>query len=105
VVAELLGLAAELERCQLVLTGEGAFDATSLMGKVVGSVLDDASARGLPVLVVAGRVEPEAAGAASAMGASMVSLTDRFGPERALGDTLACIEVVVAEYLAHREPA
>jgi glycerate kinase len=105
VVAELLGLAAELERCQLVLTGEGAFDATSLMGKVVGSVLDDATARGLPVLVVAGRVDPEAAEAASAMGASLMSLTDRFGSERALGDTLACIEAAVAEHLARMAPA
>jgi hypothetical protein len=34
-----------------------------------------------------------------------VSLTDRFGSERALGDTLACIEVAVRQYLARMAPA
>jgi hypothetical protein len=35
----------------------------------------------------------------------VVSLTDLFGSERALGDTLACVEVAVAEYLARMAPA
>ena len=102
VVAELVGLAGLMQRSDLVLTGEGAFDATSLMGKVVGSVLADANALGVPVLVVAGRVDPEAAEAAASTGATVVSLTDRFGAERALGDTEWCIERAVAEALDGR---
>jgi glycerate kinase len=113
VVAELLGLADRMEQCQLVVTGEGSFDATSLMGKVVGSVLEDATALGLAVLVIAGRVQPEAAAAAAAMGVTgvtgqravtVVSLTDRFGSERALGDTERCVEEALAEYLDRRRP-
>jgi glycerate kinase len=97
VVAELVGLDGLLQRSDLVLTGEGAFDATSLMGKVVGSLLVDAAAIGVPVLVVAGQVDPEAVEAAASSGARVVSLTDRFGSERALAATEWCIEQAVVE--------
>ena len=96
VVTELLGFAEALGRSQLVVTGEGAFDDTSLLGKVVGSVLGDASAAGVPVLVVAGQVSAGAAEAASSAGATVVSLTEWFGPERALKDTERCIADAVA---------
>ena len=99
VVSELVGLSAVLRSSQMVMTGEGAFDATSLLGKVVGSVLDEATASGVPVVVIAGQVSPEADEAARAVGASVVSLTERFGPERAVGDTVRCIEEAVAECL------
>jgi glycerate 2-kinase len=98
-VAELLGFADQLARSRLVVTGEGSFDATSLMGKVVGSVLRDAAVVGVPVLVIAGRVDPQAAETAASMGGRVVSLSDRFGPERALADTVRCIELAVAEQL------
>ncbi len=99
VVTELLGFNGALASSQAVVTGEGAFDATSMLGKVVGSVLGDASAAGVPALVVAGRVSPEAASAAAGLGATVVSLIDRFGRERAMGDTVACIEAAVVEGL------
>jgi len=99
VVTELVGFGDALSHSQLVVTGEGAFDATSLLGKVVGSVLRDAAAAGVPAVVVAGQVTPEAAASAAASGARVVSLTDRFGSERAMGDTSACIEEAVAESL------
>jgi glycerate kinase len=99
VVSELVGLSAVLRRSQMVMTGEGAFDATSLLGKVVGSVLGEATASGVPVVVIAGQVSPEADEAARAVGAPVVSLTERFGPERAVGDTTRCIEEAVAECL------
>ncbi len=99
VVTELVGFGPALASSQAVVTGEGAFDATSLLGKVVGSVLRDALAVGVPVMIVAGRVTEEAAGTATRAGATVVSLTERFGPERALGDTMACIEQAVAEGL------
>jgi glycerate kinase len=43
--------------CDLVVTGEGAFDWTSLRGKVVSGVAAAALAQGRPCLVLAGRVE------------------------------------------------
>jgi glycerate kinase len=100
VVTELLGFEDLLRRSQMVVTGEGAFDATSLMGKVVGSVLRDASASGVAALVVAGRAEKDAVEAAVASGAHVVSLTERFGEERAMSDTARCIELAVSEHLA-----
>jgi len=70
------------------------------MGAVVGSVLGEATSSGIPVVVIAGQVTPEAADAARAAGASVVSLTERFGAERAVGDTVRCIEQAVAEFLS-----
>jgi glycerate kinase len=99
VVADLLGLPSELEHSRMVITGEGAFDGTSLMGKTAGSVVRDARALGIPTLVVAGRVDPDAARAAVALGAEVVSLTERFGAAAAMADTEGCIERAVAEHL------
>ncbi len=97
VVSDLLGFGEALLASQLVVTGEGAFDDTSLLGKVVGSVLRDAASVGVPVVVIAGRVS--AAASAAAAGATVVSLTERFGEERALGDTARCIEEAMEEVL------
>jgi glycerate 2-kinase len=58
-VAELSGLPAALAESQLVLTGEGRFDRTSLTGKVVGGVLELAGAVGTPVGIVAGSLAGE----------------------------------------------
>jgi glycerate kinase len=58
-VAARAGLPAALAGADLVVTGEGRFDATSLSGKVVGGVLRLAGAArpaGVPVLLVAGQV-------------------------------------------------
>lgn len=57
-IAELAGLDDALARADLVVTGEGRFDATSLNGKVVGAVLHAAMrAAGTPgVAIVAGSV-------------------------------------------------
>jgi glycerate 2-kinase len=99
VVTELVGFADALAGAQLVVTGEGAFDATSLAGKVVGSVLGDADRLGVPSLVIAGRVSDEARAAAERRRAHVVSLTERFGAARALSDTAACIEEAAAEFV------
>lgn len=56
-VAEAAGLRGALRDADLVVTGEGAFDATSLGGKVASAVLDEAERAGVPVAVVAGRIE------------------------------------------------
>lgn len=51
-VAELVGLGSALEGADLVVTGEGRLDATSVDGKVVGALLDRAG--GTPVAAVVG---------------------------------------------------
>lgn len=55
-VAGLVGLAAALDDADLVVTGEGSFDAQSARGKAPGAVMDAARAADVPVAVVAGRV-------------------------------------------------
>ncbi|NRA32589.1 MAG: glycerate kinase [Polyangiaceae bacterium] len=50
-----LGFEARLREADLVLTGEGSFDETSLLGKGTGRVVELARARGVAVAVVAGR--------------------------------------------------
>jgi glycerate 2-kinase len=84
-----------IEGADLVVTGEGFVDAQSFEGKVVGGVVDFAASAGVPVLVVAGEVFDGCEEKVPA-----VSLVARFGRERAMSDTLACIEEVVAEELA-----
>jgi len=98
-VAELVGLRHHLEQADLVITGEGALDATSFAGKVVGGVLGDASAIEVPVLVVAGRATTEAVDLARGYGARVVSLSDRFGRARSYRHTVECLEEAVTEAL------
>lgn len=56
-VADLVGLAGALADADLVLTGEGSFDAQSVLGKGPVGVADLARGLGVPVVVLAGRVE------------------------------------------------
>lgn len=97
VVAEAVGLADRLEDADLVVTGEGFLDEHSLDGKVVGGVAALAAEAGVPLLVVVGQVYGEMA---SAIDGVVVSLVERFGEERAMADTAACIEEVVSSHLA-----
>ncbi|MBX6387464.1 MAG: glycerate kinase [Frankia sp.] len=55
-VAALAGLPAALAEADVVITGEGRFDPTSLSGKVVGNVVRLAGQPGVPVLLVAGQL-------------------------------------------------
>jgi glycerate kinase len=50
------GAADAIDTADLVVTGEGAYDATSLRGKVVGAVAARAAEAALPCLVLAGTV-------------------------------------------------
>jgi glycerate kinase len=56
-VAEIVGLRAAVHAASLALTGEGRLDATSLEGKVVGNVLREARAAGIPAAIVAGSAD------------------------------------------------
>lgn len=56
-VLNVLDFDALVRAADLVLSGEGAFDAMSLRGKVVSGVARAAQTRGRPAVVLAGRVE------------------------------------------------
>ena len=79
VVAGAAGLGESLAGADLVLTGEGRLDATSLEGKVVGGVLEWAADAGVPICaVVAGQVTDDARAALSLHGpVQVLALTDR----------------------------
>jgi glycerate kinase len=94
VVADETGLPERLEGADLVVTGEGRADAESFNGKVLGGVFSLADRLGVPVLAIAGEVDPD-----SPPPVPVLSLTDRFGPEAAWHDTLVCVEQLVAEHL------
>lgn len=55
-VAGLTGLADQLGQADLVITGEGSMDSQSLTGKAPIALADAARDRGIPVIVVAGRI-------------------------------------------------
>jgi glycerate kinase len=56
-VATVVRLAERIERADLVVTGEGSFDAQSLRGKVPAGVARLAQAHGVPCVVIAGRAD------------------------------------------------
>ncbi|MFN8017213.1 MAG: glycerate kinase [Acidimicrobiales bacterium] len=93
-IADELDLAAAVEEADLVVTGEGFLDEMSFDGKVVGGVGELAAEFGVPVLVVAGEVFDGVEDRVDA-----VSLVARFGRERAMGDTAACIAEAVRDHL------
>ena len=60
VVAEAVGLARRLAWADLCLTGEGSLDAQSAAGKTAVGVADLARNAGVPVICIAGIVQPDA---------------------------------------------
>lgn len=102
--ADLVGLRHHLGQAQLVVTGEGTLDRASFAGKVVGGVVGDASALGVPALVIAGRVAPEIVAEVEHGNVHVASLVQQFGERRAMEDTLSCIETVVRESLGRFTP-
>lgn len=81
------GLADALDGADLVVTGEGSYDSTSLRGKVVSGVAAVALEAGVPCVVVAGRVSVGRREMAASGVDSAYSLTDLAGSaEAALAD-------------------
>jgi len=97
VVMDAVGLQTRMAAADLVITGEGAFDAQSLLGKVTGGVIRTARALGVPVAVLCGRSE------LAVEGVAVESLVERVGEDRALGDTRLALEELAA-WVAARAP-
>lgn len=103
-VAEEIELDERFEGADLVITGEGFLDGESFDGKVVGGVTELASAFGVPVVAVVGQVL-DGVDLDSHHGLEAISLVERFGEERSMSDTAACVETVVSEVLARHAHA
>ena len=86
-IARLTGLDAALGSADVLVTGEGSFDETSLTGKVVGHALERAQDAGVArVIVIAGRVSTEPRRPDGRPAAS-IALTDLAGsPDAAMAD-------------------
>lgn len=96
-VASLVGLDAALDEADLVITGEGHFDETSLSGKVTGEVLRRSEQRGLPCLVLVGSADPALEAAVRELGGWLV-LTS---PNRSAGAaTLITLEAASSQLRA-----
>jgi glycerate kinase len=94
-VAAMTGLAARLEAADLVVTGEGHLDPPSFAGKVPGGVLALVAGR-CPVLCIVGDAD-RALLTSPPPGLEIVSLVDRFGADRARGETTDLVAEVTAE--------
>lgn len=103
-VAGLVDLDARVDGAALVLTGEGSADAQTLAGKAPAGVVAAARRHGVPVVIFAGRVEPEANvlledGAAEAL----VQITPEGQPlPEALAGAGENLRAAVAGYLQRR---
>lgn len=100
-VAESVGLAELLAGADIVVTGEGSLDATSLSGKVVGEVLARADRAGVwHRLAVAGRVSATEAGQLRARGVRVRSLLERAATStEAMARAAALVSELCAEEL------
>ena len=90
VVADELGLHERITDADLVVTGEGRYDTTSLEGKVVGGVAQSAAQSGIAVLALVGSADPAAP---RPPGLDIIDLTTRFGADRATTDPCGCVRV------------
>jgi glycerate kinase len=96
-VADELDLHDLLDGADLVITAEGFLDRQSFEGKVIGGVVAVAAPLGVPCVAIVGEVVDDLDPPDKPL--EVVSLVQRFGPERAHDDTLACIEAVAADLL------
>jgi glycerate kinase len=94
-VSRIVGLGRQLNDADLVLTGEGRYDATSADGKVTGSVLAAAARAGVPAVIVAGQVADDpppgvtAVALAALAGGNDAAMTSPERWLRAAGERLA----------------
>ena len=98
-VAEQLELPRAVAAADLVVTGEGRLDPTSLQGKATGSLVQLCERQGVPVAVIAGQIAAEFRPPFRA--AELVKIC---GADRARYETLTCIREATAGLLAGNRP-
>lgn len=79
---------ARLDRAALVVTGEGSLDSQTRYGKAIAGLARRAARAGVPMVIIAGRVDRSA----TIDAVSVISLAEEFGEDRAMHDAAACIE-------------
>jgi len=94
VVMDALDIRRRIATADVMVTGEGRLDGSSLRGKVISGLLAEAQRAGVPMAVLCGRSEIEMPEA------RVVSLVNRFGEERAMGDARGALEDLAAD-VAH----
>ncbi|MGB8651668.1 MAG: glycerate kinase, partial [Mycobacteriales bacterium] len=104
VVADAIGLGEQVAAADLVVTGEGGFDATSLRGKVVAAVAAAAGEQGRPCLVVAGQVVVGRREAAAIGVHESWSLAEQVGLAAALAEPAASLAAVAARVARRWSP-
>jgi glycerate 2-kinase len=97
IIAELRGLERALEGATLCITGEGAIDAQTLHGKTVDGVARYARARRVPVVALAGAVDPAVEPELAKRGVICIPIVTRPLPlEDAMRDAALLIEAAAA---------
>lgn len=104
VVAEAVGLDAAVAGAELIVTGEGSFDWSSLRGKVVSGVASRAASQAVPCVVVAGQVSVGRREAAAAGVEASYSLAEQVGLARALGDPAGSLAAAAARVATQWSP-
>ena len=99
VVAEEIDLGERILNAEVVVTGEGRYDATSLQGKVVGGVAELAAESGTRAIAVVGSSDSSARIPESV---ELLNLTARFGSERAHADPCRCVREALEDVLRGR---
>jgi glycerate kinase len=85
VVMRAVGFTDEARACDLVVTGEGRYDAQTSYGKTVAGVVRAARELGKPLVILAGAISDEALTAGSAEGVCCLSIVPRpMGLEEAM---------------------
>ena len=95
-VHQLVGLETRVAAADLVLTGEGMLDATSLTGKVVSGVAALAAQHAVPCVVLAGQVRVGRREAAAFGIEAEHSVADLVGLEAALADPIDSLAALAA---------
>jgi glycerate kinase len=90
IVMDGVAFAKRLALADVVITGEGTFDAQSLRGKVAGAVIRASKEARKPVAILCGRAELRLEGV------TVASLVERFGTARATQDSRRALEDLTA---------
>ena len=97
ILADRADLDLHLADASLCVTGEGKLDRQSFEGKVVGGIFEWCCDLGVPAAAVVGMIDADASLPAEL---TVRSLVERYGTERALGQTVDLVASEVAELLA-----
>lgn len=93
IVLRVAGFQSALDGAALVFTGEGRVDSQTLQGKVINGVLNASAAHQVPVVVLAGTVQPEGYNLVNHGAAAVVAIVDRtmtLGEAKEHAESLLC---------------